>query len=245
MIKKSNGKIRNASAKGFTLVEIAIVLMIIGLLIGGILRGQELITSARVRNIIDQKSSIQTAYIGFLDRYRSRPGDLTAAQAATIGNGVVGGWWGDGIIFIESDSAYAFSHLTATGFISCGVCTARDPVNDGVSTINNSPVNVFGGVVRTGDAIGASTGATARWYSPTGDAPRRMVITTGASISSQILAEVDRKGDDASPSTGSFRFANFDGTDPIDTCATQGNPTPANRTWANPAAANCEGAWHI
>ena len=39
---------------GFTLVEIAIVLMIIGLLIGGILRGQELIQSARVRNIVDQ-----------------------------------------------------------------------------------------------------------------------------------------------------------------------------------------------
>jgi hypothetical protein len=157
----------------------------------------------------------------------------------------VGGWWGDGIIFIESDSAYTFSHLAATGFISCGVCTARDPVTDGVSTINNSPTNVFGGVVRTGDALGASTGAISRWYNPAGDAPRRVVITTGASIPSQILAEVDRKGDDASPSIGSFRFANFDGTDTIDVCATPGITIPANRTWANPTATNCEGAWLI
>jgi prepilin-type N-terminal cleavage/methylation domain-containing protein len=243
MIKKNHNQNKNVSAKGFTLVEIAIVLMIIGLLIGGILRGQELITSARVRNIIDQKSAIQTAYIGFIDRYRARPGDLTTAQATMIGNGVGGGTWGDGIVFIESDSAYALGHLAATGFISCGACRAITV--PGGANINNSPVNVFGGVVRIGDALGASRGANARWYSPTGDAPRRVVITTGASIPSQILAEVDRKGDDASPSTGSFRFANFDGTDIIDACATPGVITPAIRTWANPTATNCEGAWLI
>ena len=43
--------------RGFTLVEIAIVLVIIGLLLGGILRGQELIQNARVRNIIDQQQA--------------------------------------------------------------------------------------------------------------------------------------------------------------------------------------------
>jgi len=55
---------------GFTLVEIAIVLVIIGLLLGGILKGQELINSARVRNMADQNSGIQAAYFGFIDRYR-------------------------------------------------------------------------------------------------------------------------------------------------------------------------------
>ena len=65
-MKKNTPK---TQARGFTLVEIAIVLMIIGLLIGGILRGQELITSARVRNIIDQKAAIQTAQIGFMDQF--------------------------------------------------------------------------------------------------------------------------------------------------------------------------------
>ena len=37
--------------RGFTLIEIAIVLVIIGLLVGGVLRGQELITGARVRKL--------------------------------------------------------------------------------------------------------------------------------------------------------------------------------------------------
>lgn len=49
--------------QGFTLVEMAIVLVIIGLLLGGILKGQELITSARVRNIADQNSGVQAGPI--------------------------------------------------------------------------------------------------------------------------------------------------------------------------------------
>ena len=68
--------------KGFTLVEIAIVLVIIGLLLGGILKGQELINSARVRNLADSTSGIQAAYFGFIDRYRRVPGDWAQAAAA-------------------------------------------------------------------------------------------------------------------------------------------------------------------
>ena len=68
---------------GFTLVEIAIVLVIIGLLLGGILKGQELINSARVRNLADQNSGIQAAYYGFIDRYRQVPGDFPSANATT------------------------------------------------------------------------------------------------------------------------------------------------------------------
>ena len=64
---------------GFTLIEIAIVLVIIGLLLGGVLKGQELITSARVRNLISQQDGVKAAYFGFLDRYRALPGDYTTA----------------------------------------------------------------------------------------------------------------------------------------------------------------------
>src|SRR5688572_4707505 len=67
--------------KGFTLIEIAIVLVIIGLLLGGVLKGQELITGARVRNLIAQQDGIKAAYFGFLDRYRALPGDYAQAQA--------------------------------------------------------------------------------------------------------------------------------------------------------------------
>ena len=77
--------------QGFTLVEMAIVLVIIGLLLGGILKGQELITSARVRNIADQNSGIQAAYYGFIDRYRQVPGDWGQANAVQSIPGVLTG----------------------------------------------------------------------------------------------------------------------------------------------------------
>src|SRR3972149_4625959 len=65
---------------GFTLIEIAIVLVIIGLLLGGVLKGQELITSARVRNLISQQDGVKAAYFGFLDRFRSLPRDYSLAS---------------------------------------------------------------------------------------------------------------------------------------------------------------------
>ena len=67
-------------SQGFTLIEIAIVLVIIGLLLGGVLKGQELITGARVRNLISQQDGIKAAFFGFQDRYRALPGDYASAD---------------------------------------------------------------------------------------------------------------------------------------------------------------------
>ena len=75
---------------GFTLVEIAIVLVIIGLLLGGILKGQEMITQAKIKNSIADFSGISAAYYGYQDRYRAIPGDdpgATRWAGATNGNG--------------------------------------------------------------------------------------------------------------------------------------------------------------
>ena len=53
---------------GFTLVEIAIVLVIIGLLLGAILKGQEMITQARIKNVINDFNGISAAYASYQDR---------------------------------------------------------------------------------------------------------------------------------------------------------------------------------
>lgn len=65
---------------GFTLVEIAIVLVIIGLLLGGVLKGQELINSAKVKNMINDFRTTSALVYGYQDRFKSFPGDQTQAQ---------------------------------------------------------------------------------------------------------------------------------------------------------------------
>ncbi len=67
------------NAKGFTLVELAIVMVIIGLLIGGILKGGELIASAKVNKVISSLKGYDGALQTYLDKYNAIPGDhLTA-----------------------------------------------------------------------------------------------------------------------------------------------------------------------
>src|SRR5262249_51166953 len=60
---------------GFTLVEIAIVLVIIGLLLGGILQRQEMINQAKIKNVINDFNGITVAISSYQDRYRALPGD--------------------------------------------------------------------------------------------------------------------------------------------------------------------------
>ncbi|MDD9900761.1 MAG: prepilin-type N-terminal cleavage/methylation domain-containing protein [Alphaproteobacteria bacterium] len=74
--------------KGFTLVELAIVMTIIGLLIGGILKGQELMQNARVTSTIAQVRAYEAAVTTFNDKYSATPGDMTNAQTRIPGCGV-------------------------------------------------------------------------------------------------------------------------------------------------------------
>jgi prepilin-type N-terminal cleavage/methylation domain-containing protein len=88
---------RNQS--GFTLIEIAIVLVIIGLLLGGVLKGQELINSARVKNLATDFRNLPVLIYSYQDKYKALPGDDIAAVshvAATSngnGNGIINGKW--------------------------------------------------------------------------------------------------------------------------------------------------------
>ena len=88
-----------ATQAGFTLVEIAIVLVIIGLLLGGILKGQEMITQAKIKNVINDFNGITAAVTSYQDRYRAVPGDdqnaatrwasLTTPPLSGSGDGIV------------------------------------------------------------------------------------------------------------------------------------------------------------
>ncbi len=185
-----------AKQSGFTLVEIAIVLVIIGLLLGGILKGQELITSARVRNMADQSSSVQAAYYGFLDRYRAIPGDLPAAQACTF-LGVCPGLGGNGSSTILDaagtvEAAAVWLHLARAGFLNGSYAGAG-----ALTAPTVAPGNVYG------QALVLSHSGS---YSGAGATPR-LNLALGRQAPVKVYQELDTKLDDGLPLTGVLRAA--------------------------------------
>ncbi len=90
MLKGKERRTRS-NEKGFTLVEIAIVMVIIGLLIGGVLKGQAMIQNAKVKRVVKQADEIRAAVMAFYDKYGAYPGDENKAAipvgADTEGNG--------------------------------------------------------------------------------------------------------------------------------------------------------------
>jgi prepilin-type N-terminal cleavage/methylation domain-containing protein len=178
---------------GFTLIEIAIVLVIIGLLLGGVLKGQELITGARVRNIIQQQDGVKAAYFGFLDRYRALPGDYAQASStiSNISNAACnsGNGNGDGTITTtNNENILAWEHLSKAGFINGSYTCAAS------ASATSAPANPYGQYLNLVYDAGYS-----------GTAQNRHNLKTGGAIPSDILAEIDRKVDDGSSLTGSFR----------------------------------------
>ncbi len=185
--------------QGFTLIEIAIVLVIIGLLLGGVLKGQELITSARVRNVISQQDGIKAAYFGFLDRYRALPGDYNQAVANITGVGTVCGTGGNGdgdgqIESANGEHIMAWDHLSKAGFINGSyTCTGNAAL-----TPTTNPTNPYAQYLQLiYDNVYAGT------------ATNRQNVKTGNQIPSDILAEVDRKIDDGLATTGTTRASTY------------------------------------
>ncbi len=213
---------------GFTLIEIAIVLVIIGLLLGGVLKGQELITSARVRNIITQQDGIKAAYFGFQDRYRALPGDYTGAlAAANIPNvlAAIGGN-GNGVIDLVTESTAAWTHLSQAGFLNASFTMAS--AIEAVSTTNTptNPYNAFLQLIF--DNVYGSGGVTLP--------PQRPNLKTGNAIPVALIGEVDRKLDDGNAYTGTFQFSAYLGN---------GTAAPVVGTCTVAAAGVARGQWDV
>lgn len=212
---------------GFTLIEIAIVLVIIGLLLGGILKGQELITSARVRNIIAQLDGTKAAVYGFQDRYRALPGDFSAATTQISGATEDG----DGNGVIDATEAIAvWDHLSHAGFIN-GTFTFN--ATEGPAT---TPNNAYGARLQliNDDEYADEDTPTARTN-----------LKTGPQIPVEILAEIDRKIDDGNALRGSLRFSAYGagGTAPTaDDCYITAAGATEGEWRAGSGEANCGAA---
>lgn len=140
---------------GFTLIELAIVLVIIGLLFGGVLKGQELINSAKVKNMATDFKNVQVYIYGYQDKFKALPGDDvspdahvggTKATSGTQGNGVIEGAWSD--VSGTTESALFWQHVRRANL-------ASGPTN--TSDVNYYPKNADGGKFGVQSISGFST----------------------------------------------------------------------------------------
>ncbi|HMM54139.1 MAG TPA: prepilin-type N-terminal cleavage/methylation domain-containing protein [Candidatus Desulfobacillus sp.] len=187
--------------KGFTLVEIAIVLVIIGLLLGGVLKGQELINSAKVKNLANDFRNISTFVYAYQDKYRALPGDDQAADkhlgatasnasspAGTLGNGRINGDWNSKT---KTDESVLFwQHVRLAG-----LATGTPVVGDLTLADEYVPKNSDGGRIGvTGDAVFTGTPA---WVSN--------IFICSSNIQGRFARQLDTTVDDGNTTTGTMR----------------------------------------
>ena len=182
---------------GFTLVEIAIVLVIIGLLLGGVLKGQELIENGRVKNAANDMNGISAAYNSYLDRYRKLPGDdgpiatLTARGGSWATAGITAGT-NNGVVAITAAQTFTgggegtafFQHLRAAGFITG---------NPADIAPNALPVNAWGGRLGVTNDVNIQGRLAAR------------LLTCLGSVPGKAAAALDVQLDDGQPNNGTLR----------------------------------------
>jgi prepilin-type N-terminal cleavage/methylation domain-containing protein len=182
-----------AKQKGFTLVEIAIVLVIVGLLIGGVLKGQEMITNAKLKRVESDNAGLAAAMFSYQDRYLQLPGDddaakgrfsiyndgnLDPADTAINGNSngsIEGSWEGDsGATAPAHETGNFWKHLRAAGLIPGG------------GDDDTQPTNAYGGNIGLRDGSLDIAGH----------------VTIFGSIEGPIATIIEARLDDGVPTTG-------------------------------------------
>lgn len=217
--------------KAFSLVELSIVLVILGLLTGGILAGQNLIRAAELRRVSTDLNKYETAIYTFRDKYFALPGDFkdatkfwTAANAAPTtcrttsstttatcdgnGDGVINSVDGNTTF---SERFHAWKHLANAGLIEgsyTGV-TGADSAEDTDPGVN-SPLSKITNAGPSLSYLGTALASNASWFE--GDYSRVIHFggdSTGSNIAAVFSPEeqwnIDTKMDDGRPGIGAIR----------------------------------------
>jgi prepilin-type N-terminal cleavage/methylation domain-containing protein len=189
---------------GFTLVEIAIVLVIVGLLLAGVLKGQELIENSKVKALVSEMNGVSAAQNAYVDRFRRIPGDdgnLAALQArggAWAGITVAGN--NDGLFVVAQNQVFTgagegaafWQALKAAGFLT------GNPADAGAASL---PRNAFNGLIGVGTGVTGMTGAAVCLSQVPGKAAQALDVQMddGVSNTGVIRATVGVVGANTAP----------------------------------------------
>ncbi len=193
-------------SSGFTLVEIAIVLVIVGLMLGGVMKGQELINSAKVKNFVTDFRNAPLFIYGYQDKFRALPGDDpsvatshlgaavggVAVAAATTpankqGNGTIDGAWNS--TTVTDESVLFWQHVRLAG-LAPGLTTAPTAA----TLADFMPKNAEGGII--GITSGVNTPIA-------GLSPTYVLCSQG--ILGKHAKQIDITLDDGDSATGAVR----------------------------------------
>lgn len=195
-MRHNNKRNHKKNQAGFTLVELAIVIVIIGLIVGGVLVGQDLIKAAQVRAVVSQIQSLDAAINTFRSKYDGLPGDLTRAVAFGLGsaNGD-----GDGLIRdADAGALTAFNGEVQSFWRHLSQANLVAGSYDGAGTVlgDDFPDNKLkkGGIIAFGP-----NGSSLNFYA--------IAVATGglnytAGITPVEAFGIDSKLDDGFPDTG-------------------------------------------
>lgn len=194
--------------KGFTLVELAIVLIIVGLLITGVLKGQELIANAEVASTASTVRAFDAGISTFRDSFAAFPGDMPPAQAQARIPGCAGCVGGNGNGRLTSppgtsgdtaEQAAFWLHMVRADMIT-GDTTGANPDSNlnGFYSVGYHP----GGNL----AIGGGNIPAAHFV-----VISDVAAGTGDTVPPEQAARLDRKIDDGVGNTGSVQASSGDG----------------------------------
>jgi len=201
---------KRTNQKGFTLVELAIVLVIIGLIVGGVLVGQDLIKAAEIRATISQLEKLNTAVNTFRGKYNGLPGD--SATGATFLTGCTNGD-GNGLLtdtlntVANADTDFdaptaellnTFACLSSAGMVDGSYNNTAAGAGNEVGTGANFPATKLG---RHGILAHAISGRN-QWHMGVTNATAA-ATAFGAALSPNEALQIDTKMDDATPNSGS------------------------------------------
>lgn len=200
------------SEAGVTLIQLAIVMLVVALVSVAILIAGHLKKSAEIRTIVSDLNRIQGAYNLFGEKYRARPGDMVNAKthissSTANGQGNQKITWGS-VTNVDSISvnpgALAWQHLTLASFFP-GSYSDGSPINECEPGVNvpKPKTNKGGGYyfnytsVLTNHVI---------YGSETNDGGGGSIQCHGAILSPMDIRDIDMKMDDGKPLTGLLRL---------------------------------------